>query len=283
MRKFLSVVILALSFQWTGLSQVKSWTCVSMDASRTGVQAAGADNVSEAMGIISGNKYTAPNARVFRKGKGSTYEVASLMIGCQDVMKPVKESIGYSENGMRRGSPESPLSNWFVDRLMAACDEIIGKHADLGVVNFGGIREDMPKGEILLDDLMSMFPFKNSLCYVALEGKDVIAMLEKMAAGRFQVLGGVRCVAENGKLVEATIGGKPIDPKKIYGVATISFLLNGGDNLFVAKNAKDLVITEDMVIDVMLPYVKKLTAEGKTLDYECDGRVVIKGDRRPKR
>ena len=147
---------------------------------------------------------------------------------------------------------------------------------DVGFANFGGIRVDMPKGDVLLDDIMSMFPFKNKLCYLELKGSDIRVILEQMAREYWQVVGGVRCVADkNGKLLSAEIGGQPLDDDKVYGVTTVDFLLNGGDGYSIAKNALEVNVLDVYVIDVVLPYVKKLTAEGKPVEYKADGRVQI--------
>ena len=87
------------------------------------------------------------------------------------------------------------------------------------------------------------------------------------------MVGGARCVVQDGKLVSAEIGGEPLDDDRIYGVATISFLLNGGDNLYVARNAVSLEMYDEYILDVMLPYVQRLTAEGKPIEYQTDGRI----------
>ena len=111
---------------------------------------------------------------------------------------------------------------------------------------------------------------------MALKGKDLRAILEQMAATRIQVLGGVRIEVSGGRLVSATIDGQPLEDDSIYGVATISFLLNGGDNLFVARNAVEIIDFDDTdVIDVMLGYVKSETAAGREISYSTDGRVKI--------
>lgn len=246
-----------------------------MDASRTGVKAASASNVDEALGRVEGKSYLSPGGKVFKKNKGVTYDVAKALIGAQTEMADVKTVIGYSKEAMIRQYPESELSNWFVDQMMESCAAKTGKKVDVGIVNFGGIRIDMPKGEILLDDMMSMFPFKNSLCYVALKGRYLREILEQMAATSFQALGGVRCEAKDKKLMSATIEGAPIDDEKIYGVATISFLLYGGDGISVAKHAEEVIKTEDYVIDIILPVVKELYKKGIPLEYHKDGRIKL--------
>ena len=250
-----------------------SWTQTRVDGSRTGVTSPNADNVKEALGEMRGRKYTAPNGRVFRKG--STPAAAKIMIDAQEVMSSVKEVIGHATRDMSAHSPESELSNWFIDELMRATEELTGKKVDVGITNFGGIRTDFYAGPVIKDDVLSMFPFKNSLCYVALKGKDLRAWFEYMAKTRVQVVGGCKLVIKDHELVEATVGGELIDDEKVYGLATISFLLDGGDGLSLARNAVELIDSNTMIIDVMLPYVRRLTAEGKPVEYHTDGRVVI--------
>jgi 2',3'-cyclic-nucleotide 2'-phosphodiesterase (5'-nucleotidase family) len=176
---------------------------------------------------------------------------------------------------MVREYPECELSDWFIDELMRAAEEKAGKKVDFGVTNFGGIRVDMPEGDVLMDDIVSMFPFKNNLCFLELYGRDIRALLEQLASTSWQVVGGARCVVQDGKLVSAEIGGEPIDDDRIYGVATISFLLNGGDGLSVARNAVSLQMFDEYILDVMLPCVQRLAAEGKPIEYQMDGRIQI--------
>jgi 2',3'-cyclic-nucleotide 2'-phosphodiesterase (5'-nucleotidase family) len=134
----------------------------------------------------------------------------------------------------------------------------------------------MPEGDVTLDDMLSMFPFKNQVIYVEHKGITLRKMLEKMAAGRFEVLGGVRVVAEDGKLVSAEIDGEPIDDNKVYGVATVSFLLYGGDGLRLADDAVSLKKFDVDIIDAVLEHVHAETAAGRTIQYESDGRVIIR-------
>lgn len=250
-----------------------SWERKAMDASRTGVKASSSDNVKECMGYVRGRRYYAPNGCVFKGG--SVRRVAEKVLAVQPEMADVKQVVAYSTAEMTAHKPESALSDWFVDILMQETAERSGKKVDIGFANFGGIRVSMPEGDVLLDDIMSMFPFKNTLCYLDLRGSDVRGILEQMAAEGFQVIGGVRCVSKDRKLVSATVDGKPLEDDKIYGVATISFLLDGGDGYSIAKNAVSLQMLPDYIIDAVLPYVRKLTAEGKPIEYKADGRVQI--------
>lgn len=254
-----------------------------MDGSRTGTASPSRDNVKESLGVYKAGKYTAPNGTVHGR-RSATARTARIVLDAQPAMARVKDVIGYSPAVMEAYFPESALSNWFVDVLMAKVEKLSGKKVDIGIANFGGIRVDMPQGDIILDDMLSMFPFKNQLVYVEHSGKQIRSILEEMAAGRFQVLGGVRVVAEDGKLVSAEIGGEPLDDDRTYGMATISFLMTGGDGLTLADKALSVTVFEDVdIIDAVLEYVYAETAAGRDIGYKTDGRVVVKGERRRKK
>lgn len=250
-----------------------SWGKEPVDGHRTGVVASNASNVEEAMGYVKGKTYYAPNGKKFRKG--TVRNVAKLMIDAQPAMAKVKQVIGYSTEYMERQSPECALYDWFIDELMRATQDSIGKKVDIGIANKGGVRIDMPKGDIFYDDIMSMFPFKNNLCYVALKGKDVRVILDQMAASTFQIIGGVKVVAQNGKVVSATVNGEPLDDEKVYGIATLNFLLDGGDGYKVANNALEVIQSKGWLYDTMLPYVQSLTAAGKPVEYTNQHWITI--------
>lgn len=247
------------------------WKKVPMDGSRTGVEAPNADNVTEAMGSLEGKVYVAPNGTRFRKG--STPKVARLMIDAQPSMAIVKEKVGFAPKAMKKKRPESELSNMIVDVLMSATEAAVGKHVDIGITNFGGIRVDMPQGEVLEDDILSMLPFANYLCYLEIKGSDIRYLFERFAESGVQVVGGVKCAIRDHKLESLLIGGEPLDDERVYGVATIDFLLDGGDDVSIARNALSLERTDIKIYDAFDAYLRGLAAEGKPIEYHTDGRV----------
>ncbi len=282
MNKFIAYIILSL-LCLSAAAQDYSWRAVKMDGSRTGTASPSKENVKESLGVYKAGRYTAPNGTVHGR-RSATARTARIVLDAQPAMARVKDVIGYSPAVMEAYFPESALSNWFVDVLMAKVEKLSGKKVDIGIANFGGIRVDMPQGDIILDDMLSMFPFKNQLVYVEHTGKEIRNILESMAAGRFQVLGGVRVVADGGKLVSAEIGGEPIDDDRIYGLATISFLLSGGDGLTLEQNARSVTVYNDVdVIDAILEHVYAETAAGRPIEYKADGRVVVKNMKRKRK
>ena len=263
-----AVALLACSCQYE-----YSWEKYRMDGHRTGVTAPTADNVAQALGAVEGDSYTAPNGTVFPKGS-ATYAVAADLIAVQPQMKEIKQVVGYATREMVGSAPESELSNWWVDRMMVDVAQLTKRKVDVGFLNFGGIRVSLPQGDVLLDDFVSMFPFKNYLTYVAVKGSDLQEIFNFIASSRPFVIGGAKLVVTKHKIDTLLVGGKPIDPKKTYGVATVDFLVDGGDGMTVGKNAKELIMTDKRVIDAVLPYVRSLQAAGKPIEYFTDGRCV---------
>ena len=132
-------------------AQDYQWKHVEMDGSRTGCIAPSKDNVPEAVGVFKGGKYIAPNGKVYGR-RSIVGKTARVVLDAQPAMARVKDVIGCSTAVMAVEYPESALSNWFIDLLMDRTEELAGKKVDIGIGNFGGIRIDMPEGDIILDD-----------------------------------------------------------------------------------------------------------------------------------
>ena len=205
---FLTAVLLCVPALLLAQGVEVSWEKDVIDGHRTGVVASNASNVEESMGSVSGRKYLAPNGRIFRGG--TVRNVARIMLEAQPAMAGVKQVIGYSTEEMIRKSPECSLYDWFVDELMRATADSTGKKIDIGLTNRGGVRTEMPKGEIFYDDIMSMFPFKNNLCYVAMKGRDVKAPKEVDNNTRFIIMNYFREMSKQGKEVDSEIEGRVV-------------------------------------------------------------------------
>lgn len=271
-RIFALILVLPLVFSCkTGMTWEKS----QINGRLTGVTAPSADNVPEALGTVAPDgTYTAPNGKVFTDGV--TPAVASALIAAQPAMAEVKEVVAHSTRSMSAELPESELSNFIVDLLRSETERIVGRKADVAVINFGGIRTDMPEGDVLLDDIRSMFPFNNKLVWVELPGTALQRLMEEIAQYGPQCVSGVKMVIDDHKLESVEVGGKPIDPKKKYGVATVDFLLDGGDNIHVGQGATKLIISDAINGQVIESYIRNLTAAGKPIEYQTDGRVIVK-------
>ena len=241
------------------------WKRVPMDGSRTGVVPVTAENVDTALGTFE-DDYIAPNGRHFTEG--ATPEVAALLMDVQPKMGHLKEVVGHSARLLVNIRTEPALrekgSSYFKVPM------------DFAISNYGGIRNPLPEGAILMDDVEAMFPFKNYMCYAKVRGSNLQRLLEQLAKTQaFQAVSGCKVKVKAHELAEAEVGGEPIDPNRLYNVTTIDFLLSGGDGIAIGALAEDVVLTDVLVKDVMLEYFQKMEAEGKVIDGQKDGRVIM--------
>lgn len=189
------------------------------------------------------------------------------------MMKPV---IGHAERKLEAYRPESPLSNLLADILRASAKDKLGTAADVGVMNMGGIRNLLNKGEITIESVYEITPFENALAVVTLKGSDLRDLFSQMAAVHGEGISGARLViSKEGELLDAKVGGKEIEPEKEYQVATIDYLAEGNDRMEAFKRATEKIEPEDATLrDLFIDYVKRCEAEGKAVDAKIEGRIV---------
>ncbi|MBO4570839.1 MAG: 5'-nucleotidase C-terminal domain-containing protein [Bacteroidales bacterium] len=187
---------------------------------------------------------------------------------------PLQEIVGYSEDEYEKHRPESGLSNFAADIIREKGEEFCGAHVDVGLTNFGGIRTNLPKGAVRVYDIYSIFPFDNSLLVFDIKGSDLLKFFEKQAR-RPEALSNVRLDVVDGQIKTLLIGGEPLDPEKIYKFATIDFLMDGGDGVQLKDFAMNIQRTGKFLRDIIIDYIKEMTAAGRTIDLKGDGRVTV--------
>lgn len=157
--------------------------------------------------------------------------------------------------------------------------------ADIAFVNGGGVRVAIPKGNITYGQIIAVHPFGNSACLVEATGQQILDALEfgsrnvgKGENGGFLQVSGITYtinsliepsieVNENGEFVKVTgayrvsdvkVGGKALDLKKTYTLASHNYMLkSGGDGFVMFKGNK--ILQDEVMIDnqVLINYIQK--------------------------
>ncbi len=186
------------------------------------------------------------------------------------------EAIGVTDYEMRSGRPESLLSNFAADALLEFGREYSKRKVDFSLTNFGGLRASLPKGEIRRFDLFSIFPFENYVVILELPGSSVKKLFETFAKNRVEAISGnVNLKIRGGELLMAQIDNNEIDMTKHYRVATIDFLMDGGDNLLPLKEALSVERTDVLLRDAMIEKIQKETALNRKITSSITGRIEI--------
>ena len=184
----------------------------------------------------------------------------------------IGKSVAAYPNGMM-----NPLSNWVADMVYEIGQSLTDRKVDLAIVNKGGIRQPLPKGDVSLGLILSMLPFTNRVDVIELDGKSLLEGLDVMASrGGDAVSGHVSAGMKGGKVIDVEINGKPVDPDRIYVVATIDYLAEGGDNMASFTNGKTIARSENVLKMDAVDYIKRMTQEGKSIDPDTAERMYFK-------
>lgn len=190
------------------------------------------------------------------------------------LMSPV---VGRAAVDMGVGRPESPLSNLLADILMWASAEH-GEHPAFAVYNMGGIRAAFSRGDVTCGDVLEVAPFDNKICFLTLTGKKVLELFGQMAAvGGEGVSRGVELViADGGRLKQARLNGKPIDPEGGYRVVTLDYVAQGNDKMPAFRSKADVKVPlseENNVRFMIMDYFRAAAARGEAVSAAVEGRI----------
>lgn len=202
-----------------------------------------------------------------------------------EVLKPYKEKvdammyevIGTSDMKMDKGTPESLLSNLIASVLQQAAVQVLGQPADMGLVNMGGLRNILPKGDITVGTVFEILPFENSLCILTMKGADMKCLFKAIASSHGEGVSGVQLeISKKGELLNASIGGKPVEDDRLYTVATIDYLADGNGRMNAFLQAEKRVCPDEATLrGLFLDYIRKQTAAGKVITSKLDGRISL--------
>ena len=197
--------------------------------------------------------------------------VAPYKHSVDSVMMP---PLGLSRTAMSAGRPESLLGNWVADVMVETSTATGLDRADFGVMNVGGLRNNMPEGIVRRGDVMLISPFQNNVVVLEMKGSDVLELFRNIAAVHGEaVSASVRLVINReGQLLDATIDGKPVDKDATYRVATIDYLMEGNDGLHALKKHGHVHEMKMLARDAMAESIIK----NKTIDSRIEGRIVVK-------
>ena len=196
--------------------------------------------------------------------------IAPYKVSVDSVMSPV---LGMSRVAMNAKRPESLLSNWAADVMVEGSTATGLPAADMGLVNIGGLRNNMPEGIVRKGDIILISPFENSLVVLEMKGKALMELMHNIAAvGGEGVSQSVKIViSKDKKLISATINGKRISRRRTYTVATLDYLAEGNDKMYALKKARKRHEIGQKVRDVMMENIIK----HRVIDSKLEGRIVI--------
>lgn len=186
--------------------------------------------------------------------------------------------VGTADVSMDRKRPEDLLSNLVADVLRESAVQVLGKPADMGLVNIGGLRSVLTQGPVTCAEIYEILPFENALCVLTIKGVYLKQLFENIASRGGEGVSGIHLeITPEGKLLNGTIAGQTVEDNKMYTIATIDYLAEGNDGMTALIQAEKRECPEDARLrDLFMKYVEKQTAAGKAITSRMEGRIVVK-------
>jgi len=141
-------------------------------------------------------------------------------------------------------------------------------------MNRGGLRVNLPKGDIKVINIFELMPFENDLILVKISGEKLLEGVATILEKKHAFLG-LRIKAEKNKIPEVTINNVAIDKTKIYTVVTSDYLAYGGDNFIFFKALVVMEKSNLKIRDAIIKYCNYLTESKKQIIPYTDGRLQI--------
>jgi len=223
-------------------------------------------------------------------------EVQKIVAAAEAKASKVRdEKLGPTLSGVVTKSygTESAEGNWFTDLMLAARPD-----AQVALTNGGGLRADIPAGDLTYGRLYQAMPFDNRFAVVDVKGKHI----RRLATSNIQRGGGIfswgglvmkaRC--KDGSLAaDIKVAGKPLADDESYKLVTSDFLASGGDGVIGRLKLPEgaITMTDDIIRDAIAAILRKKKGKvdpaqlyspaRRRLDYEGDRPVNCSGPKAP--
>ena len=184
------------------------------------------------------------------------------------IIKPYQDSIEhkmneiltYTKYELKKGRPVSTLGNFVTDLCLNYAT------ADICIMNNGGLRTNIDKGDITLEQIYQLMPFENELVILKLNNNEYREMLEYIINRGGEPFSGINIITnKNGDLLD--FDNKLKDS---IIVLTTDYLANGGDRMSFFNNKKSDQVGIKLR-DAIIDYCRR----NDTLNVSIDNRIKL--------
>lgn len=178
----------------------------------------------------------------------------------EEIIKPYRDSlsgimgevIAQADTNFVAQRPSSNLMNWVADAVFIQETQSVRLSTPaICLLNTGGIRSSLGKGELTLGDFYKLMPFNNTIVWIELpiEALDDIAAYIAKTGGEPVS----NCKVEKGKLKLNSMS----EGEKTCIVITTDYLANAGDKMDFLKKGKIVNQTGKLMRNVLIDHAKQ--------------------------
>ncbi|MDF1672868.1 MAG: 5'-nucleotidase [Vicingaceae bacterium] len=231
-------------------------------------------------------KYTSKKSSITVDSTLTNHELA------QNLINPYKEKLDTEMNEVlvisseefpkERGKAQTKLGNLAADLSLEIAQKIYADTIDFCLLNFGGLRTSLPKGEITRGKIFELMPFENELVILTMEGKTYNQLIKYLLNKPQPISGNFSLRATNSPNNNSILFNdsyynvsKSFDKNGRIRILTSDYLANGGDNMAFFFNPIKYEKIGIKLRDAIIQYCKEQHQQGKQLKGIIDNRLII--------
>lgn len=181
----------------------------------------------------------------------------------QVLEKEMTKKLAFSEFAIEKSIPDGPLNRLTADLIFMSAREFLTMNdslkLDFALLNYGGLRNSLPKGEITVGDIYELMPFDNMIGIAELDAKTVKELFDFLAEHEdgHPIANASFDIAQK-KAFNILINDEPLDDHRTYLIATNDYLLSGNDGMLFFTRSLKIINTNIMVRTAFLENIGKI-------------------------
>ncbi|WP_091426787.1 5'-nucleotidase C-terminal domain-containing protein [Formosa sp. Hel1_31_208] len=220
-----------------------------------------------------------------RKIEGKQINISDSLASNPDVeafIKPYREHLNKNLDSVLAyavdtysktdGEYNTAIGNMMADAVYEEANYVFnkrtGENIDFVLLNHGGIRAIISKGDVTIRTAYEVMPFENSVVVVKMKGEKVKELLDYLArAKRAHPISKLNVVIDsNGDLKSGVLNGQALDFSKTYNVATNDYLYSGGDRMTFFQPNDSLYVLDYKIRNILIDHFTKIDTLNPVID-----------------
>lgn len=209
-----------------------------------------------------------------------TFEITEI----KNFIKPYRDNIDKDlsavlaiapKNLDKIGEWQTPMGVFLADITFEKANAVFQsrekKAIDICLLNHGGIRSTISKGNVTARTAYEVMPFENSAIVIALKGEQILEIANYIIAEKkpHPLSGMTFTIDKNNAPKNILVQGKPLEINTTYYVVTSDYLANGGDNMIFFKKGLQKFDLDYKLRNIIIDYLKEVD----TIEVKTDSRI----------
>lgn len=183
----------------------------------------------------------------------------------KSMQKSLEKVLAYNPKllSKKTGILETEVGNWLADLSVKVSEPIFEKRSghkiDFCLLNHGGIRAEIPVGNVTVQTVFEVLPFENELVVVNISKEKMNELLTYLAKAKTaHPISGLRLTIDKAAhFKKVTVQGKKFEAFDSFWVLTNDYLLNGGDNMWFFQDPIEVVYIDYKIRNAVIDGLEK--------------------------